>query len=73
MLEAEHGSLQATSAECLATGRATSWYIERSAFFNLPDSFSSSPRHGETEKLSISGGLGSRLSPRFVCTGRRSS
>lgn len=72
-LEAERGSLQATSAERLATGRAMSWYIERSAFFNLPDSFSSCPRHGEKEELSISGGLGSRLSPCFVCTGRRSS
>lgn len=36
MLKAEHGNLQAASAECLVMDRDTLWYIERSALYNLP-------------------------------------
>lgn len=50
VLEVEHGSLQATSAECVDKGRATLWHIEKSALFNLPVIFLLS----ETQRLRTS-------------------
>lgn len=74
VLEAEHSSLQATSAERLAKGRAALWYIERSALFGLPDC--DFPLVRDTKRLRSSASQEARGQgwfSSFIYTGRRSS